>query len=677
MMICKMSPQVSTVFATYLTQATGALLLAAVLASQHRAYRRPYLRLWAWSWWALAIYLVFGAGSLAIAATLPATHPLRLVFSGISQVAGYWQVVWLLFGTYEVATGRTSSDRLLRWLLLVFALVGLGSTLSFTDPGFSGARFFLRVALRSLAAGVAFAIAGIKLWEGWSPRGRNGRFLVSLGFGLYGIQQVHYFGLGSWQLLTGRFATYASFTGFVDIVLYVTIGLGMTIWLLEEERSRVVQATEQLEHLAYHDVLTGLPNRRLLDDRLGLTIPACRRRKEGLAVLALDVDDFAALNDSYGESFGDDLLRMVAARLKHSVREEDTVARQGGDEFVLLLPGLKADMEFEDARTRILAALSEPFTLRGRALGITMSAGVSLFPRDGDDGETLLRNADAALRAAKARGRGTIRHFDASISSSMVERLSVESSLRRAFGQREFELFYQPIVETRSGRAVAVEALLRWRHPERGLLPPLDFLAVAEATGLMDEITGWILGTACRNLREFRAIVPRLRVSVNLSARPFQHPDLILHVEEALRVAGIEPDGLTLEVTETVAMLNVEAGVRVLHTLRSLGVRVCIDDFGTGYSSLAYLRDLPVDAIKIDQSFVRDLSRGRPTRTIVHAMVDLARGLGIEAIAEGVEDEEQRASLEKLGCNAIQGFFIAAPASVAQCGQWLTENSTA
>jgi len=359
------------------------------------------------------------------------------------------------------------------------------------------------------------------------------------------------------------------------------------------------------------------------------------------------------------------------------VREEDTVARQGGDEFVLLLPGLKAETEFEEVRARVLAPLRKPFTVHGRAVGITFSAGVSLYPRDGDDGETLLRKADAALRAAKGVGRGEVRHFDATISTSTIERLSVEIALRRALDQCEFELRYQPIVGLPDGRAVAVEALLRWRHPERGLLAPLEFLSVAEATGLMDEINRWVLDTACRDLLKLRATVPRLRVSVNLSARPFQHPDLVRHVEDALHLARVEPGGLMLEVTETVAMLNVEAGVRVLRALRSLGVRVCIDDFGTGYSSLAYLRDLPIDAIKIDQTFVRDLRRGRATRTIVRAMVDLAHGLGIEAIGEGVEDDEQWAVLERLGCDALQGFVIAAPASVAQCGEWLVENDAA
>jgi diguanylate cyclase (GGDEF)-like protein/PAS domain S-box-containing protein len=448
--------------------------------------------------------------------------------------------------------------------------------------------------------------------------------------------------------------------------------LGIAFDVTERKR-----AEEQIKSLAYHDALTGLPNRLLFTDRLQVAVAQAHRHGQRLAVLFLDLDRFKVINDSLGHSMGDRLLGAVAERLLASVREGDTVARLGGDEFTLLLPGLSRAMDVTRVADKILDALRQPFRLEGRELYVSASMGISVYPLDGDDAEALVKNADSAMYRAKEQGRDNFQLYAAAMNESAVERLSLESALRKALGRRELIIHYQPLLDLRRGRVQGMEALLRWRHPERGLMSPAEFIGVAEATGLILPVSAWILRTACAQARRWHQEGhTELCVAVNLSARQFQQPELVAEVKGALEETGLPARCLELEITETNAMQNAEATVHTLRELKALGVRITIDDFGIGYSSLSYLKRLPIDSLKIDQSFVRDVTTDPDDAAIAAAVIALAHTLKLQVVAEGVETEEQMAFLESHGCDRMQGFLFSQPLPPEECGAVLSWRGT-
>jgi diguanylate cyclase (GGDEF)-like protein len=444
---------------------------------------------------------------------------------------------------------------------------------------------------------------------------------------------------------------------------------------LQEALAEVRMAEEKIKDLAYHDSLTSLPNRLVFTDRLTLAVSQAQRQGSTLAVLFLDLDRFKVINDSLGHSLGDLLLQQVGARLTGCLRAGDTVARLGGDEFVLLLPGVQGAAEAERVALKVLETLRQPFHLEGRELFVTASMGISLFPNDGQDADALVRNADAAMYRAKEQGRDSHRLYAPLMNDQAVERLALENALRRALSNDELVLHYQPLVEITSGRIHGVEALLRWRHPEKGLLWPSDFLHVAEVTGLILPIGPWVLRTACAQARAWHEQgMSGLRVAVNLSARQFQQGGLAEQVRRALGETNLPPSCLELEITETDAMQNTEATVRTFGDLKALGVRISIDDFGIGYSSLGTLKRLPIDTLKIDRSFIRDITSDPDDAAIVTAVIAMAHTLELQVVAEGVDTEEQLAFLRGYGCDLLQGHLFGPAASAQECGEGLARH---
>jgi diguanylate cyclase (GGDEF)-like protein/PAS domain S-box-containing protein len=435
------------------------------------------------------------------------------------------------------------------------------------------------------------------------------------------------------------------------------------------ERKR---AEEQIKSLAYHDILTGLPNRLLFADRLAMAVAQAHRQGQKLGVLFLDIDRFKVINDSLGHTLGDRLLQAVAERIEGGIREGDTVARLGGDEFTLLLPGIARGEDAAKVAEKILETLRQPLPVDGREFFVTGSVGISLYPDDGLDPETLVKNADAAMYRAKDKGRDTYQLYAAAMNDTAVERLALENSLRTVLARNELVLYYQPLMNLATGRAYGVEALLRWNRPGKGLVFPDDFIPLAEVTGLIIPIGPWVWRTACEQVRRWQESgLPDLRLAVNLSARQFQQPDVAAQVTRALRETGFPPSLLDLEITESYAMQNPEAAIQTLRELKALGVGLSIDDFGVGHSSLSYLKRLPIDTLKIDRSFIRDITVDSDAAAIVTAVIAMARTLKLQVVAEGVETEPQRAFLAEQGCDRAQGWLYSRAVPAEECGRLL------
>jgi diguanylate cyclase (GGDEF)-like protein/PAS domain S-box-containing protein len=424
---------------------------------------------------------------------------------------------------------------------------------------------------------------------------------------------------------------------------------------------------EQVAHLAEHDHLTGLPNRLLLNDRLNQAIAMASRNKNLMAILFLDLDNFKHINDSLGHPAGDKLLQSVAGRLLRCVRAPDTVSRQGGDEFVLLLHNLRHAEDPATTARRILNALKEAHSIEGHDLHVTASIGISVFPEDGMDAETLLKNADTAMYQAKESGRQNFRFFKPEMNIKAVERQSMEQDLRRAIERHEFTLHYQPIVNLKSESITGAEALLRWTHPTQGFVPPAAFIPVAENSGLILSIGAWVLREACRQAKAWAdAGLRPIMISVNVSALQFRSEGFLDSLTAILKETGLRPESLILEVTESVLMERAKRGILTLRILREKGVQVAIDDFGTGYSSLSYLREFNVDSLKIDQSFVREIATTSNEKSIVSAIISMGRSLGLRVVAEGVETPEALAFLKAQDCDEAQGYYFSPAIPAAQ-----------
>jgi diguanylate cyclase (GGDEF)-like protein/PAS domain S-box-containing protein len=425
--------------------------------------------------------------------------------------------------------------------------------------------------------------------------------------------------------------------------------------------------TREMSHSAEHDIVTNLPNRLLLNDRISQSIALARRQNRPIAVIFLDLDHFKYINDSLGHAVGDKLLQSVSKRLLASVRASDTVSRQGGDEFVILLSEITYPEDAATSARKILLSLNALHSVEGHELHIDASIGISIYPEDGEDAETLIRNADMAMYHAKEHGRNNCQFFKAEMNLKAVERQSLEAGLRLALEREEFLLQYQPKIDLETGEITGVEALIRWRQRERGLVPPSQFVPVAEDCGLILPIGRWVLREACRQARAWQDVgLPPLPIAVNVSAVEFRKKGFVSAVRAILSETGLEPRHLELELTEGVLMEDVESTASVLQALKLLGVHLAVDDFGTGYSSLSYLRQFPIDVLKIDQSFIRQISVDPDDSKIVTAIINLAKSLKLLVVAEGIETLEQLAFLRARQCAEGQGYLFSQPVSAGQ-----------
>jgi len=419
---------------------------------------------------------------------------------------------------------------------------------------------------------------------------------------------------------------------------------------------------EEIRRIAYYDALTKLPNRAFFLEQLRRTLASARRTQRRSALLFCDLDNFKDVNDSLGHDMGDQLLLGIAERLSACIRQGDTLSRLGGDEFVLLLPAVKSDRDAVMVARKIKEQLARPFDLDGHQVYPSASIGIAFYPDDGETVNALLKRADMAMYAAKARGRNRYQFFSEDMHKRAVERMQLEAGLRQAIERQEFQIVYQPQYRLQTGRLEAVEALLRWRHPERGLIPPARFIPLAEETGMIHAIGAWVLRTACGQVKEWlEAGYPDLRVAVNLSGRQFAEPDLVEMVRGILAEVELPARHLELEITESVLMHDADLAIKTIEALRSDGVGLTIDDFGAGYSSLIYLKNLPVNRLKIDREFVREIDRDERNAAIAAAMIELGRSLGLDVVAEGVETAAQAEVLRRLDCPMVQGFHFARP----------------
>ncbi len=433
------------------------------------------------------------------------------------------------------------------------------------------------------------------------------------------------------------------------------------------------QDQQRIRELVDFDVLTGLPNRRLLTDRLQQALAAADRDVGSMVVMFVDLDHFKRVNDSLGHSVGDELLCAVAQRYQSILRQADTLARLGGDEFILVLPGMTA-MSALDLVRRMLGVAAQPVFVAGHALTVTASIGISVYPQDGADGESLLKNADTAMYKAKEQGRNGFQYYAAEMNRATLERLLMESNLRRAVAERQFVLYYQPLIELAGGRIIGVEALIRWQHPELGIILPDSFIPVAEDTGLINPIGDWVLCEACRQARQWiDAGVGPVRIAVNVSPVQFRQAGFVHMVAGALATSGLAAPWLELELTERTVMHDVEITLGTLSALSRMGIHLSLDDFGTGYSSLAYLKRFPVDKLKIDRSFISDLAHDADDQAIASTIVSMGRSLRLQVLAEGIETAEQLALLQQMGCAQGQGYYFSRPVTAGQLTEMLRQ----
>ncbi|HEY8101708.1 MAG TPA: EAL domain-containing protein [Burkholderiaceae bacterium] len=457
-------------------------------------------------------------------------------------------------------------------------------------------------------------------------------------------------GSSFWGEITGR-------------ILDPALPSGRSTWIYTDVSERK-SAEEKISFVAYHDLLTELPNRLLLEDRFQQAIAYADRDGSKVALIFLDLDNFKTINDSLGHSVGDKLIQKVAQRLSECLREIDTICRQGGDEFLIVLPSLADADALAPIAAKIASSLFEPFGIEGNQLTTSASLGVAIYPDDGADFNTLTKKADMAMYRAKNAGRNTYRFFDAQMDIDAIEQLNMSNGLRQALERQEFVLHYQPQIDLASNRLIGVEALIRWNHPELGMILPNRFIPVAENNGLIVPIGEWVLHEACRQAAEWQlAGIDNIVIAVNMSALQFKHGNLEHSITSALRKSGLAPAFLELELTESILIHDTESVLATVKRLKLLGINLSIDDFGTGYSSLSYLKRFDVDKLKIDQSFIHNLETHPEDEAIIRAIIQMAQSLGLRTIAEGVEKESVASQLRMLGCDEVQGYFFARPMS--------------
>lgn len=641
--------------AVHSAQGALALVLAGLFFLFLHDYRQPYLRHWGLSFLALAAH-----SALAVAAILLASRgdDSLALLAGASLAALYCQLVLLLAGVYVLAVRRLSEQRVLAMVVLagiagagIAALDALLPTVGLDLPVRSAGRHLL-------PAGVAVVSAWVILLHATVPARSGARFLAAT-LVAYAIHLLASLLLDSGAVSEGWAADRLPWLGLGDLVFHAVIGTGLITWLFQQERHAATVDQTEADRLTRYDTLTRLPNRRSIRERMSAQLRVMRDTDLRAVYALVDLARFRRVNDSLGHVYGDELLRTVAARLQECLGRGSVVARLGGDEFAFFLPELRDDTEARARLVHLMEAIREPVVVAGRDIHLDCFCGYALFPDDGESVSALSRAADLAHSRARAQTARQPLRYAAGMERLADERLAMESALRRAVPDEQLRLHYQPIVD-RDGGLRGVEALVRWQHPTRGLLGPDAFLPLAATTGLVAAIDYWVLEKACRQAVNWRQDGLDLLLCVNLSANLFETSRLPANVGRLLRRIGLDPACLELEITEQVAMRDIEAGNAVIERLRAVGLRLALDDFGTGYSSMSWLRRLPVDRLKIDRSFIRELDSGGGV-AIVRSITELAHAIGLAVTAEGVEDEDRFRQLRMLGCDLYQGRLFGEP----------------
>ena len=660
-------PTPATTFEAIGFQLLGPLSVSLLLFQIYRSFKTSYVLHWTLSFASLA---VFHAATASMSFRDGVAEPFVLIFgSVIGGAAAYLQLGWLIWGTAELAKRKEIKVAEPQRVLLLLAGVGI---LSGAIPFFVGRdaavhRFFY-LGLHALGAALTFVVAASAV-----RRFRGVGFTVpAIAIGIYGLVQLDEF-INIMRSVVAHGASLPMLSvGVSELAGSAVVALGAVLIVLEDQREMSALASSQVEQLAYYDTLTGLPNRSLFSDRLAVALGHANRHRYKLAILFLDIDRFKQINDSLGHTVGDRLLKIVSTRIRSAIREEDTVARFGGDEFTVLIHIIGKIEDAGKIAQKILDALKTPITIDERDFVVTSSIGISVYPLDGADGETLIRNADTAMYRAKDLGRNSYQFYAATMNHKALEALEIENGLRRALANNEFVLYYQPLVDVSSATVFGLEALIRWQHPELGLLRPDRFIPAAEQSGLIIAIGRWVLHEACKQAAEWHRRGHKVVMAVNLSGRQFSDVDLINHIQDALASAGLKAEYLELEITEGYAMKDVQKAIQTLKQLKSIGVRIAIDDFGTGYSCLSYLKQFPIDTLKLDGSFVRDLAAPEDAQ-IALGVIALAHSLKLKVIAEGVETISQLAFLKEHSCDRLQGYLFSRPMPPANFDRFMNQ----
>jgi diguanylate cyclase len=631
----------------------------------------------------MGIWSMHFIGMLAFSLPVPMGYdvPVTLTSLVIAIVVSY-------FALYTVTRSTMSAKN----LLVGGILMGLGiGAMHYTgmaamemfppityDAWLLVASIIIAIVASLAALWIAFNLRGSEKWMVYAKLGSA----IIMGFAITGM---HYTGMAAARFapesicLTGTSVDNSwmagTIAGFTFLILCVTLVLSVYDAHMASKTARMAaslqEANEELQRMALQDGLTKLPNRMLLEDRLGQAIAHAQRARSLCAVLFVDLDRFKAVNDTLGHFVGDELLKGVASRLQAAVRAADTVSRLGGDEFVVLLQEVSQEGAARIAG-KIVESLSQPFRILSHEMVITPSIGISLFPHHGQNARALVANADAAMYSAKKLGRNNYQFFSDETATCIPERMEMENDLRHALARGEFELHYQPSVNVATNETVGMEALLRWRHPKKGTIMPGDFIPLAEETGLIIPIGVWVLQEACRQTKAWHDKgLPKIRVAVNISAIQFHQKNLLECVAQALKKSGLAAQYLEVEITESVVMQKASEAIVTLEQLSAMGVHISIDDFGTGYSSLSYLKRFPLHTLKIDRSFVRDLSESADDAAIVSAIIAMAHSLRLKVVAEGVETREQLRLLHTLGSDEYQGYYRSRPVAAAEFEQVL------
>jgi diguanylate cyclase (GGDEF)-like protein len=647
--------------------------LSLLLLHFYRRHQKTYVLSWSlfWAWFA-----GFTALSWVVYVAMyevPLLRADRWLLATAGAVAGFIAIGHLVSGTFDLLHRRPIRLVHAGRMFLALAIAGLLLSLYLASLARDPALVHLaEAAIFSIAFGTAFLASSVFFWQK-SQSERTSWILLAVTFGIFGLANFVTLLLEFVWLGTRGPLEHAGSVVVVGAFLQGMVGLGMIIRLLDDERQAAIFAASQVEHMAYHDDLTGLPNRSLFFDRLIIALTQAERRERNLAILFLDLDRFKDINDSLGHSIGDALLRVTGERLEAMVRKEDTVARFGGDEFVILMTDLRSSDDTAKIAQKLIDTVREPFNAYEREIVITGSVGIAIYPDDGTQAEVLVKNADTAMYRAKELGRNRYQLYTAAMNERALERLELEMALRRALDNDEFELHYQPLVDVASRTLIGFEALLRWNHATFGLLMPDHFVPAAERCGLIVPIGQWVVNEVARQAAEWKESLGReFFVSINLSASELMEESLVETLTSTVKSYGVSPEQIEIEITESSAFRDDNHIADILGRLRGFGFRISIDDFGTGYSSLSYLKSFPVDTLKIDKMFLQDIN-GASDAAITHSVISMAHGMNLKVVAEGVENLDQVHVLSGQSCDRFQGFLFSQPLPAASIASFVVD----